>query len=105
MSVPAAARVASARWASQGACLDSDPDLFFPIAPSGPALQQAAKAKAICARCLVRTDCLSYALETGQDAGVWGGTTEEERRQIRTERMSGPTGRAQDPLAGRGSAR
>jgi WhiB family transcriptional regulator, redox-sensing transcriptional regulator len=88
MSVPAATRAASASWASHGACLDSDPDLFFPIAPSGPALQQAAQAKAICAHCPVRLDCLSYALDTGQDAGVWGGTTEEERRQIRTERIS-----------------
>jgi WhiB family redox-sensing transcriptional regulator len=84
MSVSAAFRTASAGWASLGACRDSDPDLFFPIASSGPALQQIAEAKAVCARCPVRVGCLSYALETGQDAGVWGGASAEERRKIRS---------------------
>ena len=84
MSVSAAFRTASAGWASLGACRDSDPDLFFPIASSGLALQQIAEAKAVCARCPVRVDCLSYALETGQDAGVWGGASAEERRKIRS---------------------
>src|SRR5205814_1900541 len=67
------ARVLSADWASRGACLPGDPDLFFPITSSCPALLQIAQAKAVCARCPVRIDCLSYALETGQDAGVRGG--------------------------------
>jgi WhiB family transcriptional regulator, redox-sensing transcriptional regulator len=84
ISVSAAFRTASAGWASLGACRDSDPDLFFPIASSGLALQQIAEAKAVCARCPVRVDCLSYALETGQDAGVWGGASAEERRKIRS---------------------
>lgn len=88
---PAAARAVSASWASRGACLDSDPDLFFPIAPSGPALQQVAQAKAVCAGCPVRIDCLSYALETGQNAGVWGGTSEEERQEIRSARTAAGT--------------
>lgn len=70
-------------WTSRAACLGSDPDLFFPIGSSGPALRQEAQAKAVCARCPVRTDCLGYALATGQAAGVWGGATEEERREIR----------------------
>lgn len=96
MSVPTAARAVSAGWASRAACLGSDPELFFPIASSGPALEQIADAMAVCARCPVRTDCLSYALETGQDAGVWGGTSEEERRKIRSARTaagSPPPGR------------
>ena len=66
-------------WMSYSACQDTDPDLFFPIAAAGPALRQIAEAKAICARCPVLTDCLNYALETSQDTGVWGGTSEEER--------------------------
>lgn len=66
-----------------GTCRDADPDLFFPIGSSGRALRQIAEAKAICARCLVKADCLSFALATGQDAGIWGGTTEEERRAFR----------------------
>lgn len=83
MSVYAAARVLSTDWAARGACLSGDPDLFFPITSSGPALLQIARAKPVCARCPVRIDCLSYALATGQDAGVWGGTTAEECRPDR----------------------
>jgi WhiB family redox-sensing transcriptional regulator len=84
MAVPtAAAKANSASWGSLAACLDCDPDLFFPIAPSGPALQQIAQAKAICARCPVRRECLQYALATHQVHGVWGGTSEEERQQLR----------------------
>jgi WhiB family redox-sensing transcriptional regulator len=40
-------------------------------------------AKAVCAMCPVRPECLTWALATGQDAGVWGGTSEEERRVMR----------------------
>lgn len=90
MSVSAASR-ALGDWASLGACQDSDPDLFFPIATSGPALQQMAEAKAVCARCPVRVDCLSYALDTGQDAGVWGGASAEERQEIRSARAAAGT--------------
>jgi len=53
---------------------------------AGRGLCQIAEAKAVCAYCPVRADCLGYALATGQDAGVWGGTTEDERRQIRSAR-------------------
>lgn len=96
MTVPAPARPASPGWASRGACLGSDPELFFPIAAAGPARQQIAQARAICARCPVCKDCLSYALETGQAAGVWGGTSEEERRKMRVSRNS-PRGTAASP--------
>src|SRR5258708_12783090 len=84
MSVPTAARAAPAGWASRGAGRDSDPDLFFPIAPTGPGLQQIAQAKAVCARCPVRRECLQYALATHQVHGVWGGTSEEERQRLRS---------------------
>jgi WhiB family redox-sensing transcriptional regulator len=85
ISVPAGAatEASSAGWESRAACLSCDPDLFFPIAPSGPALQQIAQAKAVCARCPVRRECLQYALATRQVHGVWGGTSEEERQQLR----------------------
>ena len=69
-------------WMSRGACQREDPELFFPIAATGPALQQISAAKAVCRRCSVHARCLSYALETMQD-GVWGGTTGEERRAMR----------------------
>lgn len=71
-----------AGWWSRAACATADPDLFFPISSSGPALRQARRAKAICARCDIQQECLRYALEAGSIQGVWGGTTEEERRRL-----------------------
>ncbi|HEX7107560.1 MAG TPA: WhiB family transcriptional regulator [Acidothermaceae bacterium] len=72
-------------WRDDAACRDEDPELFFPIG-HGPAAQaQIAAAKAVCARCPVVRECLAWALENGQDAGVWGGLTEEERRALRRE--------------------
>jgi WhiB family redox-sensing transcriptional regulator len=70
-------------WRSLGACRHEDPELFFPIVQSGPGLSQIGRAKAVCARCPVQADCLSFAMETVQDYGVWGGTSEEERRAMR----------------------
>jgi WhiB family redox-sensing transcriptional regulator len=71
-----------AGWWSLGACLSADPDLFFPITESGPARRQVTAAKAVCAGCQVREQCLSYALAAGPIYGVWGGTSEEERRAL-----------------------
>jgi len=76
-------------WWSDAACLTADPDLFFPISWSGPALRQVAQAKAICARCHARQACLGYALETGPVQGIWGGTTEAERRRLAREQAAG----------------
>ncbi|MFQ5948467.1 MAG: WhiB family transcriptional regulator [Acidimicrobiia bacterium] len=70
-------------WRVLAACRDSDPSLFFPIGITGPALQQIEAAKRICAECSVREECLLFALETNQEAGVWGGYVEDERRRLR----------------------
>ncbi len=70
-------------WRHAALCRDEDPELFFPIGTSGPAARQVAEAKIVCRRCSVVDDCLSWALETGQDAGVWGGTSEDERRALK----------------------
>lgn len=70
-------------WRDHARCLGADPDLFFPIGSTGPALIQAEQAKAVCRTCPVIGDCLDWALTNFQDAGVWGGTTEEERRAMR----------------------
>ena len=67
-------------WRSQAACLTVDPELFFPVGNTGPAIAQIAEAKEVCARCEVIDTCLKWALENGQDAGVWGGMSEDERR-------------------------
>jgi WhiB family redox-sensing transcriptional regulator len=61
----------------------ADPDLFFPIGTTGPALVQQEQAKAVCRRCPVREECLEWALDTGQAIGVWGGTSENERRALK----------------------
>jgi WhiB family redox-sensing transcriptional regulator len=77
---------ASAGWMSHAACQGEDPELFFPVAAQGPALHEIDAAKAVCGQCAVRLLCLSYALQTRQ-AGIWGGTTWEERSATR-ERSS-----------------
>lgn len=70
-------------WRTHAACRDEDPDLFFPIGSTGPALVQTEDAKAVCGGCSVREECLRWALENGQDAGVWGGMGEAERRALK----------------------
>jgi WhiB family transcriptional regulator, redox-sensing transcriptional regulator len=72
-----------ANWRSAGACLSADPDLFFPISITGPADKQVARAKLICAGCVVRQDCLDFALTHVETHGIWGGTTAEERQRAR----------------------
>ena len=73
-------------WRSGAACRDTKPDLFFPVGQTGPAIEHIANAKKVCDSCAVQIECLEYALMTNQDAGIWGGLTEDERRQIRRER-------------------
>ncbi len=69
-------------WRHRAACRDLDPELFFPLGTSDANLLQIDAAKRICRTCPVREPCLQWALNTG-DAGVWGGTTEAERRKHR----------------------
>ena len=70
------------------ACKGEDPELFFgPDAEFVSARQvREEKARAICARCPVRPDCLAYALDTGQAYGIWGGASEDDRRAMRRQR-------------------
>jgi WhiB family transcriptional regulator, redox-sensing transcriptional regulator len=68
------------------ACRDSDPELFFPIGTGPQDRAQVEAAKAVCAPCLVRTRCLSWALEHAQQYGVWGGLDADERRRMITGR-------------------
>jgi WhiB family redox-sensing transcriptional regulator len=83
-----------ADWRDNAACLHSDPDLFFPDGTAGPALRQVDEAKRICRGCPVRTPCLAWALDQGSSLGVWGGTTEDERRAIRATAIVGDHRRA-----------
>ena len=72
-------------WRDQSACRDTDPDLFFPVGTTGPAIEQIDNAKSVCTDCEVRQPCLDFALATNQDSGIWGGTSEEERRKLRRQ--------------------
>lgn len=70
-------------WRHRAACRDVDPELFFPIGNTGPAILQIEEAKQVCRRCDVSDACLRWALESGQDSGVWGGMGEDERRTLK----------------------
>lgn len=72
-------------WRKDALCRDTDPELFFPIGTTGQALLQIARAKSVCCECPVKAHCLDFAIDTNQDTGIWGGLSEEERRQIRRE--------------------
>ncbi|ONI74542.1 WhiB family transcriptional regulator [Kribbella sp. ALI-6-A] len=78
------------RWLQRAACRSEDPGLFFPIGSAAPSLRQIEDAKTVCRRCEVADACLDWALRTGQDAGVWGGLTEDERRTLRRNDRSHP---------------
>lgn len=68
-------------WRQRGACRGLDPDIFYP-----PADEESEEAKAVCAQCTVRDQCLEFALSTRESEGVWGGTTARERRRIIRQR-------------------
>ena len=68
-------------WQDFANCLGVDPDLFFP--ERGASTKEA---KEVCRGCVVREDCLEYALANGEKFGIWGGMSERERRRIRRQR-------------------
>ena len=70
-------------WRDRAACLDEDHELFFPIGNTGPALIQIEEAKAVCRSCQVIETCLKLAVDSGQDNGVFGGLSEEQRRSLK----------------------
>lgn len=71
-----------ADWQEAAVCRQADPELFFPIGSAGAAAAEIQRAKAICARCPVWRPCLTYALATSQEFGIWGGRDENERRLL-----------------------
>ena len=84
-------------WRPEAACRGLDPELFFSsddIVNRQERLEREAEAKAVCTRCTVRKDCLSYALDAGERYGIWGGLNPQERRAL-------GRARAQDPAAER----
>ena len=76
-------------WQRFANCLGVDPDLFFP--ERGASTREA---KEVCRGCVVRDDCLDYALAHGEKFGIWGGMSERERRRVRRARAGGRSGAA-----------
>lgn len=80
---------AEQNWRGDAACRDEDPALFFP-----PEREQysheppwdPSPAKEVCGGCPVRDHCLTWALDHPEERGVWGGTTDRERRHLRRDR-------------------
>lgn len=84
-------------WPHWAACLTEDPELFFPAGATGAALEQIERAKMVCHSCPVEQQCLQWALDHHQDVGVWGGLSEEERRNLhRLQRPQSRGARALD---------
>ena len=79
-------------WRRWSACQGLDPSIFFPVSD-----EESDEARAVCEACIVRDDCLEFALENREHEGVWGGATERERRRIIRRRR-------REALAGRRSA-
>jgi WhiB family redox-sensing transcriptional regulator len=67
-------------WMNDGACVDSDSDLWFPATGQN---EDAARAKAICLECPVRQTCLDYALANDEAHGIWGGLSPRQRQAYR----------------------
>lgn len=74
-------------WQRSANCLGVDPDLFFP--ERGGSTREA---KEVCRGCIVREDCLQYALDNSEKFGIWGGLSERERRRLRRRRNGAPYG-------------
>jgi WhiB family redox-sensing transcriptional regulator len=64
-------------WMADGSCRNHPPAVFFPSDGVG-----VDRARRICVTCPVTATCLEYALVNRIDHGVWGGTSERERRRI-----------------------
>jgi hypothetical protein len=94
--------VAAGRWDDDALCKQVDPDLFYPDGENATGYQ----AKAICARCTIRVECLAKALDRREPFGVWGGETESGRRKMLRAGITGDWLRAQAglPVAGESSA-
>lgn len=75
--------VADLSWKAQANCAGMNPNDFF---PKPHERRKVIDAKAVCAGCAVREKCLAWALDEGITHGVWGGTSERQRRELRRQR-------------------
>lgn len=65
-------------WDDEAACVGHDPEMWFAEYPSVKVVK---RAKAICAKCPIRVECASRGM--GEEYGIWGGLTAEERARLR----------------------
>lgn len=70
------------RWSAKAACRGIEAGVFYPISE-----EDALIAKSICSGCSAREDCLEFALTNRENNGVWGGSTERERRRMLRHRQ------------------
>jgi WhiB family transcriptional regulator, redox-sensing transcriptional regulator len=78
-------------WQVRAACRGPQSTAFFPPTHAErkeEKVAREARAKAICATCVVRRDCLEYAIRIREPHGIWGGLNESERKQL-LERRAG----------------
>jgi WhiB family redox-sensing transcriptional regulator len=84
-----AMRSARDQWQGKAACRGPQSAAFFP--PAYPErkderVTREARAKSICAGCIVREECLDYAIRIREPHGIWGGLNEVERKQLMDRR-------------------
>jgi WhiB family redox-sensing transcriptional regulator len=72
----------SNQWRERAACRRVDPELFFPVSETGPSRLQIWQAQQICHACPVQRTCLAWALQNAVTEGIWGGSTQSERRAL-----------------------
>lgn len=82
MDLQALVGVGNKGWQSRANCMGVDPELFFPERGSSTR-----EAKEVCRGCVVREDCLEFAIANGEKFGIWGGMSERERRRVRRARV------------------
>ncbi|AVV44581.1 WhiB family transcriptional regulator [Streptomyces sp. ID05-04B] len=88
-------------WRDRAACIGEDPEIFFPLSDVAAPGTEASRARAVCRRCAVLLACRDWALEHGEDDGIWGATTAAQRRAIRRAAME-PAPRARRHGVGAG---
>lgn len=64
-------------WYQHARCNRHDPEIFFDTRKRAER-----RAKSICGKCPVQTECLAFALQSGTEFGIWGGLNADERRVL-----------------------
>jgi len=70
-------------WQTDALCAQTDPEMFMP--DKGGSVRDA---KRVCDSCIVRRQCLEYALANEERFGIWGGLSERQRRALAKERAA-----------------